>query len=474
MSADEIRGSRFRRAAQLTGTAAGVAAREATARAIRASANAGIGSTAGNEAREATAMRQQLNNAKALVKVFSGMRGAAMKVGQTLSAVDLGLVPEEIRPEFQEILASLQHSAEPVSFKAIKRVIEEDLDAKLTEHFSDFDETPIAAASIGQVHRATLRDTGQDVAVKVQYPGIAEAIHADMQNLRLGLKLLSAIAPGIDTGAIAGEIRERIGEELDYELEASNHKAMARVYRNHPFIVVPDVVTSLSRERVLVTEFVDGQRFATAKNLPDAEKDRIAEILIRFYLNGPLRHRLLNGDPHPGNSLFLPDGRVAFIDFGFFKRLTDTDIRQLLNSTRATYNKDAQALYDVIAELGALPDDDRLAEPFLESYTAIFGWLLTDERITVDGSMTAEMMRSYNRMRRLDGFDSLTLPAEHFVLMRGVMLLIGLVGQLRASGTFLDIAREWLLNEPPATELGKQEAEFFGGRYDYLTSEVIV
>ncbi|HWF53795.1 MAG TPA: AarF/ABC1/UbiB kinase family protein [Solirubrobacteraceae bacterium] len=461
-----IDGSRVRRAARLGGAAAGVAAREATARAMLA--------TGDGERRRAGAARQQLKSARSLVKVFSGMRGAAMKVGQTLSAVDLGLVPEELRPEFQEILASLQQSAEPVSFRAVRGVIEEDLDMKLGEAFADFDSEPIAAASIGQVHRATLRDEpGRVVAVKVQYPGIAEAIHADMQNLRLGLKLLAVIAPGIDTGAIAQEIRERITDELDYELEASNHRAIARVYRDHPFIVVPDVVTALCRERVIVTDFVDGARFAAARELPADQRDRIGEILIRFYLNGPLRHRLLNGDPHPGNSLFLADGRVAFIDFGFFKRLSDAEVTQLLASTRATYRQDAQGLFDVIAGLGALPPDPRLAAPFLASYTAIFGWLLTEERITVDGSMTAAMMRAYTEMRGLDGFDALTLPAEHFVLMRGVMLLIGLMGQLQASGTFLDIAREWLLDEPPATELGVAEAEFFGGRYDYVTPEVV-
>src|SRR5580700_8130045 len=147
------------------------------------------------------------------------MRGAAMKVGQTLSAVDLGLVREEIRPQFQEILAVLQQDAKPVSFKSIQKVIEQDLGEKLNQLFADFDEEPIAAASIGQVHQAEL-DDGRKVAVKVQYPGIAEAIHADMQNLRLALKLLSVIAPGIDTGPIAQEIRERIMQELDYELEA--------------------------------------------------------------------------------------------------------------------------------------------------------------------------------------------------------------------------------------------------------------
>jgi predicted unusual protein kinase regulating ubiquinone biosynthesis (AarF/ABC1/UbiB family) len=460
LSDDQIRGSRVRRAAQLTGAAAGIAAREATARAITA--------TGDSDSRRAAASRQQLKSAKSLVKLFSGMRGAAMKVGQTLSAVDLGLVPEEVRPEFQEILATLQQSAEPVSFKAITKVVEDDLGERLKDNFSDFEPEPIAAASIGQVHRATLHD-GRVVAVKVQYPGIAEAIHADMQNLRLGLKLLNVLAPGIDTGEIAQEIRERITEELDYELEAGNHRAMARAYRDHPFIVVPDVVTSLCRERVIVSEYVDGERFAAVRERPAEERNRLSEILIRFYLNGPLRHRLLNGDPHPGNSLFLADGRVAFIDFGFFKRLSDPEVAQLLASTRATYEGDPHALFAVIADLGALPDDPALAQPFFESYQAIFGWLLVDDEVTVDGSMTGAMMRSYMTMRRADGFDSLKLPAEHFVLMRAVMLLIGLLGQLKATGRWFDVAREWLFAEQPATELGRLEEEFFAGRFAYLT-----
>ena len=455
MSDDRVRGSRIRRAAMMSGTAAGVAAREVTARAMRAGG--------ASEQRRARASRQQLKSADALVKVLGSMRGAAMKVGQTLSAVDLGLVPEEIRPQFQEILAQLQTDADPVSFKAIEKVVTEELGEPLKHLFEEFDPEPIAAASIGQVHRAVLED-GREVAVKVQYPKIAEAIHADMQNLRLSLKLLSVIAPGIDTGPIAEEIRERISEELDYELEAANHKSMARAYRGHPFIVVPDVVTSLCRERVIVSELIAGKRFAEAREFSAAERNKLGEILIRFYVNGPLRHRLLNGDPHPGNSLFLDDGRVAFLDFGFFKTLTDEEVAQLIASTRATYEDDAQALFDVIAGLGALPPDPRLAEPFLENYQAIFGWLLVDEEVTVDGSVTGAMMRSYTNMRSLTEFKSLTLPAEHFVLMRAVMLLIGLLGQLQATGRWLDVAREWLLAEEPATELGELEAQYFSGK----------
>jgi predicted unusual protein kinase regulating ubiquinone biosynthesis (AarF/ABC1/UbiB family) len=446
-----------------------VAARSVTARALAGRPRAGEEDARAPSARRTAAARQQIKAAESLVKVFARMRGAAMKVGQTLSAVDLGLVPEEVRPQFQEILASLQHSAEPVCFRAIRRVVEVDLGERLGTVFSDFDQEPIAAASIGQVHRAVLRCDGRDVAVKVQYPGIAEAIHADLQNLRLGLKLLNAIAPGIDTGEIAVEIRERITEELDYELEASNHRKMARAYRNHPFVVVPDVVTEACRERVLVSEYVDGERFEAARGYSQAARDRIGEILVRFYINGPLRHRLLNGDPHPGNSLFLADGRVAFIDFGFFKQLTDVDVRQLVASTRATYEHDAQALLAVITELGALPPEPSLAQPFLESYEAIFGWLMVDRELTADAGRTAEMMRHYNRMRSAEGFERLKLPAEHFVLMRAVFLLIGLLGQLRASNNWFGIAREWLLAADPSTELGSAEQAFFACRHEYST-----
>ncbi len=458
MSTRHVGRSRVGRGVRFAGGAAGLAARQATARAM-----AGRDSEAGRRA----ATKQQLKAAEGLVKVFSGMRGAAMKVGQTLSAVDIGLVPEEIRPQFQETLARLQDDAEPVSFSAITNVVERDTGTRLADAFADIDPEPIAAASIGQVHRATLHD-GRDVAVKVQYPGIAEAIHADMQNLRLGLKLLNVLAPGIDTRAIADEIRERIGEELDYELEADHHREMARLYRGHPFIVVPDVIRSLTGERVIVTEYVEGRRFREVlADTPQADRDRYGEILVRFYLNGPLRHRLLNGDPHPGNSLFLDDGRIGFLDFGFAKHLDDVNVRQVVASTRATYEGDAQKLLAIASELHALDPDPAIAESFLASYAAIFGWALVDEPVQADASKTADMMRTYTDMRASQGFEGLTLPAEHFVIFRGMFLLLGLLGQLRSCNRWLDITREWLLDDDPATPLGRDEDAFFAGRFSY-------
>jgi predicted unusual protein kinase regulating ubiquinone biosynthesis (AarF/ABC1/UbiB family) len=443
---DQIKGSRMRRAASMAGVAASVAARSATAKAVSGRS-------------ETAAANQQLKSAEALVKVLGGMRGAAMKVGQTLSAVDVGMVPEEVRPRFQEILASLQQDAEPVSFKALSKVITGDLGGRLSDHFADFDEEPLAAASIGQVHRATTRD-GQDVAVKVQYPGITEAIQADLKNLRLALRLLDMIAPGINTGAIADEIRERISEELDYELEATNQRAMARAYRDHPFIIVPGVVTELCRERVIVSEFIEGERFADAKLRSQPERDRFGEILVRFYISGPMRHRLLNGDPHPGNALFLADGRVAFLDFGFFKRLSDAEIASLIGSTRAVHDGDAEKLMEVMVAMGALEPNPALAQPFLEAYDAILGWTFVEEELRVDGTRTGEMMRRYNQLQGHDDFASLTLPAEHLVMMRSAMLLTGLLGMLEASNNWSEITREWLYDEPAVTELGLLEADF--------------
>src|SRR5690242_18856974 len=177
------------------------------------------------------------------------MKGAAMKLGQVLSFLDVGLVPEEYREEFQTKLAALRDAAPKVSFKDMKKVIEQEYGESVDDVFQSFDPVPIAAASIGQVYKARLHD-GRDVAVKVQYPGVAAAVRADMQNLGLILRLMKSVAPGLDPKSLAREIRDRIDEELDYELESQNQRTLSRIFRGHPFIYVPDVVTSLSHERV--------------------------------------------------------------------------------------------------------------------------------------------------------------------------------------------------------------------------------
>src|SRR3954465_2662904 len=276
----ELPKSRFARAARVGRLAAGQGARQLGTRA----ANVGRD----DDERAKALERRQIETAEQIVAVLGTMKGAAMKLGQVMSFLDVGLVPEEYREEFQHKLAALRDAAPKVDFKDMKKVLESEYGEKLDDVFETFDPVPIAAASIGQVYKARL-DDGRCVAVKVQYPGVAEAVRADLQNLGLILRLMKSIAPGLDVRSVAGEVRERIGEELDYELEASNQRAMARAFRGHPFIVVPDVVTSLSHEKVVVTEFVSGRGFEELKQLPDEERDRLGEIIFRFYFGSMYR-----------------------------------------------------------------------------------------------------------------------------------------------------------------------------------------
>src|SRR5256886_803463 len=289
---EKIPTSRARRTATVASLAAGEAVKQFGTRAANVAR--------GEEAAEEAMARRQLETAKQIVAVLGTMKGAAMKLGQVMSFLDVGLVPEEYRDEFQRELAKLRDAAPTVSFKQMRRVIEEDLEEPLSEVFASFDEEPIAAASIGQVYHATLREDGREVAVKVQYPGVAGAVRADLQNLDLIMRLLKRMTPGLDVKAIAEEVRERIGEELDYELEAQNQRSLARIFAGHPFIVVPDVVSGLTRERVLVSDFVRGVGFEELKGRPQAERDRIGEIVFRFFLGCLYRHRQFSGDPHPG------------------------------------------------------------------------------------------------------------------------------------------------------------------------------
>src|SRR4051794_336740 len=261
----ELPKSRIARAARVGRLAAGQGARQLGTRA----ANLGRSDEAGAQALE----KRQIETAEQIVAALGTMKGAAMKLGQVMSFLDVGLVPPEHREAFQAKLAELRDAAPKVSFKDMKKVIEREYGEKLEDVFDTFDPVPIAAASIGQVYKARL-DDGRAVAVKVQYPGVAEAVRADLQNIGLILRLMKSVAPGLDVRSVADEVRTRINEELDYELEASNQRAMARAYRGHPFIVVPDVVTDLSRERVIVQEFVAGRGFEEFKQLPQDERDR--------------------------------------------------------------------------------------------------------------------------------------------------------------------------------------------------------
>src|SRR5436189_244002 len=224
----------------------------------------------------------------------------------------------------------------------------------------------LEAASIGQVHRAVLPD-GRRVAVKVQYPGIAEALRADLQNAQMLMRMAKALAPGLDARAAAAELKERVLEELDYEYEAQNQRTFSRAYRGHPFIYVPDVITRLSRRRVLVSEWVEGHGFDHVKQLPQEEKDRFAEIVFRFCFGSIYHLQHFNADAHPGNYLLMEDGKVSFLDFGMTKQLDKEQIELEIAAVEATLDEDPQELRVALGELGFLHKPKRIdAEKLME------------------------------------------------------------------------------------------------------------
>ncbi len=455
---EKIPTSRARR----TATVATLAASEAVKQFGTRAANV----TRGEEASEAALARRQLETAKQIVAVLGTMKGAAMKLGQVMSFLDVGLVPEEHRDEFQRELAKLRDAAPTVSFKQMRRVIEDDLEEPISKVFATFDEEPIAAASIGQVYRATLADDAREVAVKVQYPGVAGAVRADLQNLDMIMRLLKRMTPGLDVKAIAEEIRERIGEELDYELEAQNQRSLARIFAGHPFIVVPDVVSSLTRERVMVSEFVRGVGFEELKRRPQAQRDRIGEIVFRFFLGCLYRHRQFSGDPHPGNFLLQDDGRVAFLDFGLFKRMDPGPVELELACQRAVVEGDASTLHELLAKSGFLPEPERVnSEHLLAFITDAIWWYTTaDETVALTPEIATHVMieSSDPRSSHFREMRHQQMRPEHLFGRRMEMLTLAVLSQLRARANWHRIAREWMYGEEPVTELGQAEAEFYG------------
>ncbi len=455
MARDKIPTSRARRTAKIGGLAAGQAMRQAGTRATNVARSP--------EGRKVALEKRHIEAAEQIVTALGTMKGAAMKIGQVMSFLDVGLVPEEYREEFQQKLAALRDAAPVVSFEDMRKVIEKDLDEPIEDVFETFQEEPIAAASIGQVYRATL-DGGRAVAVKVQYPGVASAVRADMQNLGLILRLMKRVAPGMDVKAIGEEIRGRIGEELDYELEAQNQRSLARIFRGHPFIVVPDVVGRLSRERVVVSDFVEGNGFDSIKLMSQPDRNRIGEIVFRFFFGCLYRHHQFSGDPHPGNFMLLEDGKVAFLDFGLFKRMTPGAVELELQCQRAAIAGEGEELKRIFAESGFLPDPDRFeAERLIAHVMDATWWYTEDQDLALKPEIATQVMidMSDPRSQYFDQMRHETLPADHLFGRRMEMLTLAVLSQLRAKNNWHRVAREWIYDEEPVTELGEQEAEFY-------------
>jgi predicted unusual protein kinase regulating ubiquinone biosynthesis (AarF/ABC1/UbiB family) len=406
-----------------------------------------------------------------LVQQLGRMRGAAMKVGQMISMVDLDGLEEEQRDELQRTLATLRDGVPPVPFARLEKLMRQELAEPLHRVFADFDERAFAAASIGQVHRATTLD-GETVAVKVQYPGVAEAVETDLRNAMMLLPLIKRLAPGLDAKAMATEMRERIAEELDYELEAQNQRRVERLMRGHPFIVIPRVYTELSTRRVLVTEFVPGDGFETVRRADEVARDRYAEIVFRFFFGLLYRDQIALGDPHPGNYLLRPDGRVGFLDFGLLGDIGDGRVEAERAIARAVRDKDAPALKAALMTGGYLPADraDAVQAGFaLALMRRATKWYAApghhrfgsgQERRGGDRERPDEDERAAIKAQ----VNQFTVPPDSMLIRRMHGIVAVVLQQLRAGADWGAIAAEYLHGAPPATPLGEAEAEFLARR----------
>jgi len=402
----------------------------------------------------------QLRTAEQVADALGNMKGALMKLGQLASFLD-DAMPEPVR----QALAQLQQDAPPMTAELAASVVEAELGAPPDKVFATWDPVPVAAASIGQVHRAMTHD-GRAVAVKVQYPGVDEAVRSDLANLQLAGLGLGTLFPGLDAPSMVAELRARLTEELDYHLEASHQRRFARWYRGHPFISVPEVVDEHSTGRVLTTDLAEGVRFADMEQWDQDERNLAAEAIYRFVFRSLYGFHAFNGDPHPGNYLFLPGGRVTFLDFGLVKRLTPEEVDLCYRLvTASVLDDDPAGLRRACETAGLIAPGAPLSDQRVAEFMAIF-WeaIEVDEVTTITAEWASQVARRYfdGRTNFADVMEYAGLPPSMVVLQRINLGLLAILGRLEATANWRRVAIElWPDGGPPSTELGHLEASWW-------------
>ena len=413
----------------------------------------GLGKRVTGLASEVISAEVQQRTAEQLFSVLGQLKGGAMKLGQALSVFEAAL-PEELAGPYRQALTRLQEAAPPLPAASVHRVLAEQLGPDWRERFVEFDDTPAAAASIGQVHRAVWRTrakgggkakAGRPVAVKVQYPGAGDALIADLSQLSRMAGLFRILQPGLDVKPLVTELRARITEELDYELEAASQKAFASAYKGDKEIFVPPVVAAAPR--VLVTEWIDGTPLSAiiAGGTPE-QRDHAGRLLATLHFSAPQRARMLHADPHPGNFRILPDGRLGVVDFGAVARLPEGHPEPIGRLARLALEGDADGVLEGLRHEGFVKPDVEIdahavlayLRPMLEPVAAdqfrfTRTWLRTEAaRLASPRSPAYQLGRNLN------------LPPAYLLIHRVTLGSIGVLCQLEAKAPYRSILERWL------------------------------
>jgi predicted unusual protein kinase regulating ubiquinone biosynthesis (AarF/ABC1/UbiB family) len=417
---DRPAGGRLRRTARLAALPAAHAGRAAV----------GLGRRLGGAPAEAVTAQVQARTAEQLFRTLGELKGGAMKVGQAMSAMEAAL-PAELAKPYREALVRLQDAAPPMPAGVVHRVLDQSFPAGWRHLFTSFDDRPVAAASIGQVHRAVWQD-GSAVAVKVQYPGAAQALVADLGTLDTLAPLVRLAAPGLDPRALFAALRDRLAEEVDYVLEADAQTAFAEAFAGDPDIAVPQVL--VVEDRVLVTEWMDGT--PVSRVIADgsrADRDRCGLLLLRLLLSSPRRVGRLHGDPHPGNFRLLPDGRLGVLDFGSTEAVPTGWPARLGGLLTALRDEDAEALHGVASAAGLVRGDEVDAAALL-ALLGPYGEPLRTPRYRFERSWLQGQVRrtSDPRSPAARAQRHLSVPTRHLLLQRVAVGLAGVLTLLEA------------------------------------------
>ncbi len=386
----------------------------------------------------------QRRTADQIFSVLGQLKGGAMKFGQAMSIFEAAL-PDELIGPYRETLTKLQDSAPPMPPGVVHRVMVEEFGESWREQFPTFGDAPAASASIGQVHRATWLD-GTEVAVKIQYPGAARALTADLRQIARMARLFGILAPALDVKPLIAELQDRVAEELDYSLEAGAQSVFAGAFADDPEVVIPEPLAHT--ERALVSEWLeaDSSLAQIISTGTQEERDRYGEAYVRFLFAGPERAGMLHADPHPGNFRIMPDGRLGVVDFGAVARLPDGLPESMGRLLRLVVDGDFEAVVAGLHDEGFLKRGVELDADTIARYLGPFAEPARVERFTFSRDWMREQMQrvSAPTAEGMGTAMKLNLPPQYLLIHRVWFGGIGVLSQLGATAPFRSIVEESL------------------------------